>query len=337
MSEFSRSSMGSMHITHIIDHLGLGGAQQLLITFGRCAARRGIRTTVISLGDKDHFRRQLEQLGVQVLMVPPARKMVNPVRMIRLLRYLGQVAPDLVNTHLQQGNVLGGIAARMRGIPVVGTIHGFVSRNRISDGIKRRLELAVLRRCMGEIITVSRKDSDMLKKIMSAKPVVTIANTVDLQNGELDEKTRFELRRELVGDPHRPILISVGRLAPEKGFQDLLKAFRRVVSEYCPAYLLIVGDGPLRRELQDVAAAADLSGDVCFMGVRDDVPRLLAAADVYVCASHRDAFPIAVLEAMAGGLPVVATDVGDLREVVQPDTGLMVKAGAISELAEAIG
>jgi glycosyltransferase involved in cell wall biosynthesis len=147
---------------------------------------------------------------------------------------------------------------------------------------------------------------------------------------------RAILRASIVGDQTRPVLISVGRLEQEKGYFDLLHAFATLHQTYPSAALVIVGNGRLHAELAAQLAALSLEGHAVLLGERHDVPRLLAASAIYVSSSHWEGLPVAVLEAMAAGLPIVATSVGDLPHVVVDSTGVLVPPREPRKLAMAL-
>jgi glycosyltransferase involved in cell wall biosynthesis len=143
------------------------------------------------------------------------------------------------------------------------------------------------------------------------------------------------VRTELVGDDSRPLLISVGRLTPQKGGSDLLTAFAHVCETHPEAALIIVGDGSDLETLAEQIKALGLTNHAWLLGARSDVPRLLAASDLYVSASLFEGLPVAMLEAMAAGLPVAATDAGDVPLVVTPHAGVVVPRGEPMRLAQA--
>jgi glycosyltransferase involved in cell wall biosynthesis len=134
-----------------------------------------------------------------------------------------------------------------------------------------------------------------------------------------------------------PTVVSVGNLRPEKGHKVLLKAFEKVVKELPVARLVLVGEGPLRGELEDVVTDLGLVGNVEFAGARPEVWSSLAAADVFALASFSEPLGLAVLEAMAAGLPVVATSVGGVPELVTTNvTGKLVPSGDEGALSAAL-
>jgi len=151
----------------------------------------------------------------------------------------------------------------------------------------------------------------------------TIPNGIPVAAQAVPTGTREAVRAELGIAEDVAVFLTAGRLNEQKNHAMLLEAFARVPT---PAVLLLAGDGELRSALEARADAPDLRGRVHFLGVRRDLPRIYAAADVFVLASSWEGNPLVVLEAMAAGLPVVATRVGCVPELVSPATGLLVPA-----------
>jgi glycosyltransferase involved in cell wall biosynthesis len=149
-----------------------------------------------------------------------------------------------------------------------------------------------------------------------------------------DRKGLFETLHVAEGTT---FLLSVGRLVHEKAYEVLIQAMKIVVAEYPAVFLGIAGDGILRDRLQALIDRLDLGGNVCLLGDRKDVPALMANADVFIMSSRSEGMPVALLEAMGSGLPVVATRIGGLPEVIAgPSYGILVPPESPGDLAAAI-
>lgn len=167
--------------------------------------------------------------------------------------------------------------------------------------------------------------------------VATIRNPVALLS-PLGAEVRRTIRASLGIPAEAPLIGIVGRLDPDKGHADTLAAFARIAPQHAAAHLLVVGAGPLEASLRADNERFGLAGRVHFTGWRADVPALLAAMDVFSHPSRREPFGLAVAEAAAAGLPVVAYEEGALPEIVRDhDTGLLVRPGDISALAATLG
>lgn len=326
----------TMHIVQIIDGLYRGGAQQLLVTFAAEAQRRGFRTTVISLNADDRgsvIAARLHELGAEVVRFPAGR-LLDPVRVWRLSNFLRRIQPSVVQTHLTYANIIGTLAGRLASISTVGTLHIVGSDPNLSAR-KQHLENAILRRWSGAIIAVGYAAAESYKAIFSQRQINVVPNAVDVLP-PISATERTMIRTELLGDPSRPFLLSVGRLTSIKALPDMIDAFAILAPTQPEARLIMVGSGDQRDLVLQRIAQHGLADRVSLIGARDDVPRLLRSADVFVSSSSREGLPVAILEAMAAGLPIVGTAVGDVPHVVVPGTGLVVPPNQPQRLGAAL-
>jgi len=239
-----------------------------------------------------------------------------------------RVRPDLVHANSSKAGVLGRCAAALMRVPVrVFTVHGWAFKAytgfaalgyRWADRLMDPLTSATI--CVSE----TERAAGLAARTCRASRTVVIPNAVDVDAAP---------RATHAGDP--PRVVTVGRLAAPKDTLTLVRALAALGPMRFSA--LVVGDGPDRPELEAEIRSLDLSGAVELAGSRADVPDLLAAADVFVLSSRSEGAPFSILEAMAAGLPVVATDVGGVGELVADgETGLLVPADDPDRLAEAL-
>ncbi|HYF16762.1 MAG TPA: glycosyltransferase [Ramlibacter sp.] len=323
-------------IAHLIDTLSWGGAQKLLVTFAEAARPHGIVPTVISLRPRNDspFWDELAALGVPVVTLP-FRRILEPALLLRLASLLRRERFDVLHTHLTQANVIGSILGPLTGTPVVASIHNTVTRVRRFHALRELTETSLLRLSAQRMIAVGHVVAEAQGRRLGTAKLVTIPNAVSLVP-PLPAAERRAVRTALVGDPERPLLISVGRLTAQKGYGDLLAAFAQARERHPQAALVVAGRGDQQAELQARLEGLGLQGQAYLLGARTDVPQLLAASDLYVSASHWEGLPIAVLEAMSAGLPVVATRVGDIPHVVPESAGVVVEPRQPEQLAAAI-
>jgi glycosyltransferase involved in cell wall biosynthesis len=324
-----------MRIAHIIDSLGWGGAQKLLVTFAEVALQRGISLTIISLSSTTQgapFKTDLEKLGIRIVTFH-GQRLIDPPRIFKLFRFLQQEQFDIVHTHLSYANILGPLACTFTKTPVVATLHNIKVNATIS--MRNGIEHWLLKRAVARIIVVGQQVAKARQHQFPGEKLYVVPNAVTavpcLPNAE-----RMALRRKLIGDTMRPLLINVGRLTPQKGLDDLLNAFAQVCQTYPQAALIIAGDGDILPDLARQIKSLGLENNAWLLGGRSDVPHLLAASDLYVSAAHWEGLPIAMLEAMSAGLPVVATGVGDVPVVLTAQTGIVVPPREPAKLAQAI-
>jgi len=255
------------------------------------------------------------------------------VAMTRLMR---RGAFDLVHTHLIHADVLGGVAARLAGVPVVvSTKHGYENYDRTS----RAYRLAGLTaRWTRKVITISDALSRKVAEVerIPTEKLTTIHYGIDCAVPG-PEPSREAVRRSLRVPPTAFAVLSTGRLVPVKGYPYLIEAVAKLRARGSAVVLLIAGDGPDRALLQAQAERLGAADCVRFLGWRADVSSLLAGADAFALATLGEGFGLAILEAMAQRLPVVATRVVAVPEIVQDgETGLLVPPRDPAALADAL-
>lgn len=324
-----------MRIAHVINALRVGGAEELLLTLAGELRRRGIDLTIITLRPSDpEMLAQAAGEGARVVAFPH-RKLWAPGRFYRLQRFLRAERFSVLHTHLTMANILGTAAGRLAGTPVVTSLHNTTMRSQ-SMPLHSLAETWLLRTSVQRIIAVGWETARTHRARLNGKPLLVLPNAVSFPP-PLSPAERSALRRELgCGNPEAPLLIFVGRLVPQKGLGDLLQAFAGVHQAHPAARLLLVGEGPLQEEVQAQVRSLGLGGQVSLLGLRSDVQRLLGACDLFVSAAHWEGLPVASLEAMAAGLPLAVTAVGDLPRVVTPETGALTPPQDPEALAEAI-
>ena len=312
---------GAIRLLWLIDSLTAGGAEALTAAFARSVASArggGVELEVgylKSLGGNP-FEGELRAAGVAVTGLG-ARNLRDLGAFRRLLALLRSGRFDLVHAHLAYASLWGLAAGRLTGRPVVVTLHTRppAAPAWSREGIRRRLLIAAG---------------------LEPERIEVVHNGVEPPAPGGEEAARA-LRRELGGAPDAPLVVTVSVLREGKGLEVLLDAVSAVVAAHPRARFAIVGDGPARAELQARSAAGGAAGAVAWPGFRRDVPDLLAAADLFVLPSHDDAFPTALLEAMAARLPVVATRTGGIPEIVEEGaTGRLVPPGDAAALARAV-
>jgi glycosyltransferase involved in cell wall biosynthesis len=274
----------------------------------------------------------LERAGIPVTLIGKRHK-ADPLALRRLVRFMTERRFDVVQTWIFAANTYGRLAARRAGVPVVVTAEMAV------DLWKGRTLLAIDRRlacCTDRVVGNSRAVVDFYRNagIPEDRLAMIYSGISDEEPPPVD---RDEVRASLGVPVDAPLALFVGRLAAQKRVDDLLKALDLLQHVRPDLRTLIVGDGPLRGDLEELANAFRLGGSARFLGHRDDVPRLLAAADLLVLPSLYEGLPNVVLEAMRFRKPVVATAAPGTTEVVTDgQTGLLVPPRAPKELARAI-
>ncbi len=309
-----------MRIIHVLSSLQVGGAEWAAIRLAAEQRRLGHDAQVLGLAGGPLLERCREH-GVPVHVLNARGILLR----LHAFLYFVRKHPDVVNGHNPSAYGLARMC-RVAGRPtLVMTIHGAASRS------YRRL-LAWPQVDM--VIAVSAAAHEAFVGMHPGFPserLIIIENGVPLP--DLSSAQQADSTSTHAG----PILLSVARLDPIKDFPTLLHAVALIAPAISGLQLLVAGDGPERSRLEQLAAELHLSGTVTFLGFRSDVGRLLADADVFVLSSHSEGMPLSILEAMAAGLPVVASAVGGTPELVlDAITGLLVPSGDPFALATAL-
>jgi len=263
------------------------------------------------------------------------KHMMSLTLLRRLRSLLIKLKPDIVHTHGGRANFYGRLAARLAGIPlVVTTVHSHIDLD-YSALIPNMWFSAVDKLTRGladRFIAVSHELGAALGKQGVIPDRISVVH-----NGIAELTAEPQLLRTEFGLQSDPVICAVGRLVPVKRFDILLRAYAHVLARVPAAKLVLVGDGPLEAKLRHLAVELNISHAVTFAGYRSDARQLLGGADVFVTSSAMEGLPIVLLEALAAKVPVVATAVGGIPEVIVPQvSGLLVPPCDPRQLADAI-
>ncbi len=333
-----------MRVAHVITRLILGGAQENTIdSVAGLRAKPGLTVSLLSGptdGSEGSLLSRVDELGIPVDLIPD---LVRPIRPRRDLRALNQLTdqfrrsrPDLVHTHSGKAGILGRLAARRAGVPiVVHTIHGpsfgpfqgclANSLFRMAERRAGRLTdhfVAVCDAMIEQYLAAGIGSPDCYSRIWSG---------FDL-SGFLAARAESPWRSRLGWASDDLVIGAIARLSPLKGHDDLLRLWPELVRQCPRAKLMLVGDGPLRASLERRVADAGLAGQVRFVGLvaPGEVPGCLGAMDILVHLSRREGLARALPQALAAGRPVVAYDCDGAREIcVEGETGFLVPPGDV--------
>lgn len=250
-----------------------------------------------------------------------------------LLAVLREAGADVVCCHGYKSNLLGLRAGRRLRIPVVAVSRGWTGEDwkvRVYEALDRR----VMRR-VDRVVCVAEGQAARVREAgVPAEKVVVIPNAVRAERFTTPDMAAREALFNLFPAPPRHVVGAAGRLSPEKGFEVLIEAARRVFAEDARTGFVVYGDGPLRRVLSEKVAGAGLSGRFVLAGFTTELDRIMPHFSVLALPSHSEGMPNVALEAMAAGVPVVATTVGGTPEVVEDEvTGFLVPDGDAEGLA----
>ncbi|HEX2835408.1 MAG TPA: glycosyltransferase family 4 protein [Thermoanaerobaculia bacterium] len=310
-----------MRLLWLIDSLTVGGAESLIVPFAR-KQQHELTVACLTTIQGNAIARELEKEGIAVVNLESKN-----LRDWRAFRRLSRLARErrfeLIHAHLTYASIWGALLSRRTGIPCVATLH-VAPPARGRDRIKDRLMRFALNRWAARTIAVSAA----LREKYLAAGGLDPAKLLVAHNGIAIERFAHN------GSPaHGRQLMTVSVLRPGKGIEVLIEALTKIPS----ATLMVVGDGPMREEWAALAQRFGVAGRIQWLGYRNDVETLLPRADLFVLPSLDDAFPTVLLEAMAAGVPVVATRVGGIPEIVDDGvTGKLVPPNDAAALAAAI-
>ncbi|HZZ83170.1 MAG TPA: glycosyltransferase [Anaeromyxobacteraceae bacterium] len=306
-----------MRVLHVITGLNLGGAEVMLHRLLQASARVDGAQEVVSLTDLGPVAERIKQLGIPTLAVG-MRRAPTPARLMELTRLIRAFQPDVVQTWMYHADLLGGLCARAAGrAPIAWGIHN----NALDPGSSRRTTYWTVAACArlsrslpDRIVCVSRAARDLhVAKGYDAGKMVVIPNGFDLEQFRPDQGEREALRTELGVEPSQLLVGLIARVDPQKDHLTFIRAAALLARRRREARFLLCGEGTAATSgaLADAIAEAGLADRFHLLGRREDVRRVLNALDLCTLCSTSEAFPLVLGEAMACGLPCVATEVGD--------------------------
>lgn len=323
-------------VIHLVEDLGVGGLERVLATIVLGLDKHKFDVEVWCLAQGGTIARELTNKGI-ILKILGIDSYYNPLNVVMLSNLIRRAGIDILHAHGYFAGTFGRLAAILAKTPIViahvhTTDYDLSSRNRI---IEKFLSYFTDR-----ILCVSRAVQKFVVETEKINPARTcviynaamIPDSPDLAAQVKDERLRIGIAEKDF------VAVSVASLTPHKGHHTLLDAAAMIMCDYPHFKLLLVGDGPLRGELEEHAKKAGIFSNTIFAGLRENVFPLLKLADIFVLAStQREGLGIALIEAMAAGLPLIGTRLGGIPEVIEEDVnGLLVAPGDAEALAAAI-
>ncbi|HOA95718.1 MAG TPA: glycosyltransferase [Quisquiliibacterium sp.] len=342
-----------MRIVHVVESLDMGGAEQMLVTLARMQRAHGHDVSVVCLFNEGVLAEEARAAGVPVDACGKRPGLdLRAVR--RMRRFIAGARPDVLHSHNPVPHYYAIAATRgVRIGRVLNTRHGMGS----SGATGRRdflFRLAMRATDWGVAVCEAARQRFLTQGLMSAERAVTVRNGIDLTRirpRSDDAHARLLAGLAVQGSPF--VFGSVGRLNVLKDQVTMLRAFAAFCADAAAdaasasasaadaamraAILVIAGEGEMRPVLEREIAGLGLTGRAFLLGQRRDVPDILAGLDAFVLSSRTEGYSLALVEASAAGLPIIATDVGGNREIVQDDvTGALVPAGDVPRMAQAM-
>jgi len=348
-----------LKVMQLVSNLDIGGAQEVVRTLAENLARAGCVSVVCTFKDGP-LRREIEKLGIPVEILPERRHSVltlpyflREVFQLRreLMRIIQEHQIDVVQTHLLRSMDFLALSLRSNAGPkVYWTFHNsmfdlredhlaenkwLLKPKRFSHHLLYRLGSNWVDGLVAVSADVKTSILETMKGIPADK-ISVILNCVDVSRYGKDAN-RVTLRSSLGFGETDHLMALVATFKRQKGHKVLIEAAASLIPDFPHLHILFIGDGDLRDALQDQVREMNLEENVHFLGLREDIPDILAASDSFVLPSLWEGLPMALIEAMASSLPIVATDVSGTRQVMVPgETGILVVPGSARELTRAI-
>jgi len=328
-------------IAFVITGLAEGGAETQVLSLAKHFRTQGWRVAVVSLLPLMGLARELDPLGIEVVSLGMRNPWSAWIAWFRLVRFLRRFRPTVVHAHMFHANLLARLARPFLPVGVlICTAHSPYEAPRGTLTPRERTWREWAYRLTDPFchLTTQVSQAGVERYVrVGAVPrgkIRAVPNGVDTGRFRPDAAARKRFREQM-GWENAFVWLSVGRFDPAKDHRTMIEAFAQL--EEKSAVLGLVGDGPLRKEIEECVQSLGIAGRVEFLGVRKDVQGLMTSADAYVLSSRWEGMPMTLLEAQACALPVVATGVGGVVEVVRDgETGFLVPAGNPTALAAAM-
>lgn len=315
-----------LRVAHFMQYFAIGGLERMVERLSVGAQSRGVESLVIAYLEDGPIRRALEEQGVRTVLLD-GRQGLRPELAFRLRSVLRKERIDILHTHHLGPFVYGAPAAALARCRHVHTEHS----HELYDAARRRLAGALMP-AFAEVVAVSEEISEYRARF--GRRCRVIPNGVPLP--EETSATRGCARAALGAGEDTFVVGCVARLSAEKNHAGLLEAFAQLLESEPNAILACAGDGPLADALRAQSSAAGLASHVRWLGAVDDMQSFYSALDVCALNSDREGLPLSLLEAMSFGVPVVASDVGGVGELLADDAGLLVPPRAPDALSRAL-
>ena len=326
------SAASQLRVLHAVLSLDPGGLERVVVALVRRARLQGQEANVLCLERTGALAKIVEAAGGRVVCAhkPPGLKF-GTIRAVN--SQLDSLRPNIVHTHQIGALFYVGGACQRTGIPVVHTEHG-----KHYGGIRARWLGRLAARRADRLICVSDDiaESAVRRRVFPERKVQVVPNGIDLRPFDTPLNTE-SLRRSLNIPSGAVVLGTIGRLAEIKRHELLVRAFARVRSNHPDAHLVIVGDGPLRDELSGLSSRLGVGQWVHLVGYQEEPQSFLRAMDVFCLTSRSEGMPLVILEAWAARVPLIASRVGGIPELVEDgQTGLLFCSGDEQDLAQTI-
>ena len=326
----------SLNIVHVVDSLERGGMERVVVDLATAQLATGHTVRVFSINQTEGLLPELRDAGVDVI-VGGKRRSFDIAVLRRLRRLVMAARADVVHAHNFSPAYYAAVALLgLRGPVLVATCHDMGTRL-VDPKLRLYYRFALTRTRLVAMVSRQVRDRYLESGLVDAARARTIINGIPVERFRASPERRRAARRALGVDEATPVIGCVGRLVPIKNHRLLLDAMPALVAAYPRLCLVLVGTGGLEHVLREQVAALGLDGHVRFAGERGDVAALLPSFDIFALTSLSEGLSIALLEACAAGLAIVATAVGGNPQIITPEvTGLLVPSDDVDSLRRAL-
>ena len=333
-------------IAYIMTPITFGGAEKVNLNFLKFVDKDSYQIQPILLirpwEEETFFAHQLRSYGFRYITIPTRKAPNNdPLRVLRvayrIYSLLRGANYDLVHSHGYFADICSLPIAKLLGIKTISTCHGFISNDR-KLALYNKIDQMVLRLSNRVICVSDSLKGSLLDLGFNDEKIRIVPNAVATnQDRKKLGNIKKIIKKKMCADDDHFIVGYAGRLSEEKGLKPLMQAFCALIQKKPMCKLWLIGDGPLRSELKEMANRFRISENVMFLGFREDVTRLMAGMDVFVLPSFTEGTPMALLEAMSLGIPSIASSVGQIPKIIITGTnGCLVSPGDARELFKVI-
>jgi len=317
-----RNNKRKINVIHIVEELTIGGLEKILTTIVLNLDKKKYNISVWCLREGGFFADKLvkEGIDVKILHISTSR---NPLSIYKLYRFLKSHKFDIIHTHAYSAGTIGRMSAFLAGVPVI------ISHNHsVYDYYGKFYNLVewFLSLITDRVICISEVVNGFANKTqrINSKKLITIHNGID-DVCDLTEKSSSDLKKELGIPINHPVICTISHMEEHKGLKYLLEAASLLLQSKNDVSFLLVGEGVLKKELKILCADLKIEKNVIFAGEQSDISEILSLSDIFVLPSLREGLPLTILEAMACGKPVIATNVGGIPEIVKDgENGILV-------------
>ncbi len=309
-----RNNKRKINVIHLVEELTIGGLEKILTTIVLNLNKEKYNVSVWCLREGGFFANKLvkEGIDVKILHISTSR---NPLSIYKLYKLLKSHKFDIIHTHAYSAGTIGRISAFLAGIPVI------ISHNHsVYDYYNKYYHFVewLLSHITDKIICISDVVNRFANKTqrINAKKLITIHNGIDSEYA-VSEKRTSGLRKELGIPVDHSVICTIAHMEEHKGIKYLIESASLLLQSRNDVSFLLVGEGALKEELKILCADLKIEKNVIFAGERSDIPEILSLTDIFVLPSLREGLGLAILEAMACGKPVIATNVGGIPEIVK--------------------